>query len=134
MIQITGGPQASIIVSFENLEAFGQTFSIAPAEGQKLLSIMTDSNFETMTNPDIFCFGSGAFSSKQRRKLAHRKYYNQHYLDVDGPFARKCDYPFVAKYIVEAKQVIDDGNNILFGNKNHSLGSSELHKLKTEEY
>ena len=39
--QITGGPQASMM-TFENPEAFGQTVSIAPAEGQKPLSIMTD--------------------------------------------------------------------------------------------
>jgi hypothetical protein len=45
--QITGGPQASM-VSLENAEAFGQTVSIAPAEEQKSLSIMTDTNFEAM--------------------------------------------------------------------------------------
>ena len=26
-------------------------------------------------------------------------------------FAEDLDYPFVAQYIVEAKQVMDDGNN-----------------------
>lgn len=52
--QITGGPMASMM-SFENPEAFGQTVSIAPAEGQKPLSIMTDTNFEAMVNPDKFC-------------------------------------------------------------------------------
>ena len=45
--QITGGPQASMM-SLENPEAFGQIFSIAPAEGQKSLSIMTDSHFEAI--------------------------------------------------------------------------------------
>ena len=53
--QITGGPQASMM-SLENPEAFGQIFSIAPAEGQKPLSITTDKAFETMFNPDKFCF------------------------------------------------------------------------------
>ena len=43
--QITGGPQANMM-SLENPEAFGQTVSIAPAEGQKPLSIMTDREFE----------------------------------------------------------------------------------------
>ena len=32
-------------------------------------------------------------------------------LDVDGRFAKDLDYLFVAQYIVEAKQVLDDGNN-----------------------
>ena len=41
MLQITGGPQVSMM-SLENPETFGQIFSIAPAEGKKTLSIMTD--------------------------------------------------------------------------------------------
>ena len=40
------------MVSLENPEAFGQTISMAPAEGQKPLSIMTDAEFEGMVNPD----------------------------------------------------------------------------------
>ena len=38
------------------------------------------------------------------------KYFNQRLLDVDGKLARDLDYLFVAQYIVEAKQVMDDGN------------------------
>ena len=50
--QITGGPMASMM-SVENPDAFSQMVSIAPAEGQKPLSIMTDSNLKpwlTLTN------------------------------------------------------------------------------------
>ena len=108
--QITGGPMASMM-SLENPETFGQTVSIAPAERQKPLSIMTDTNFEAMVNPDKFCFGNGTFSTERPKKLTYRKYFNQHLLDVDGRFARDLDYLFVAQYIVEAKQVLDDGNN-----------------------
>ena len=36
------------------------------------------------------------------------KYFNQRLLDVDGRFARDLDYLFLAQYIVEAKQVMDD--------------------------
>ena len=38
-------------------------------------------------------------------------------LDVDGRFARDLDYLFVAQYIVEAKQVLDDGNNFAWRQK-----------------
>ena len=38
-------------------------------------------------------------------------------LDVDGRFARDLDYLFVAQYIVEAKQVMDDGNNFAWRRK-----------------
>ena len=38
-------------------------------------------------------------------------------MDVDGRFARDLDYLFVAQYIVEAKQVRDDGNNFAMRQK-----------------
>ena len=109
-IQITGGPTASMM-SLEHPEAI---ISVAPAEGQRPLFIMTDSNFEAMFNPDKFCFGSG---SERSRKLTYRKYFNQTLLDVDGRFACDLDYLFVAQYIVEAKQVLDDGNNYIWRQK-----------------
>ena len=112
-LQITGGPTASMM-SLEHPEAI---ISVAPAEGQRPLFIMTDPNFEAMFNPDKFCFGSGTFSSERPRKLTYRKYFNQRLLDVDGRFARDLDYLFVAQYIVEAKQVLDDGNNFIWRQK-----------------
>ena len=38
-------------------------------------------------------------------------------LDIDGRFARDLDYLFVAQYIVESKQVLDDGNNFVWRQK-----------------
>ena len=93
-IQITGGATASMM-SLEHPEAI---ISIAPAEGQKPLFIITDPNFKAMFNPDKFCFGSETFSSERRRKLTYRKYFNQRLLDVDGIFACDLDYLFVAQY------------------------------------
>ena len=112
-IQITGGPTASMM-SLEHPEAI---ISVASAEGQRPLFIMTDPNFEAMFNPDKFCFGSGTFSSERPRKLTYRKYFNQRLLDVDGRFACDLDYLFVAQYIVEAKQALDDGNNFVWRQK-----------------
>ena len=111
--QITSGPQASMM-TVENPES---TVSVAPAEGQKPLSIMTDSGFEAMFNPDKFCYGDGTFSSDRPRKLTYRKYFNQRLLDVDGRFARDLDYLFVAQYIVEANQVSGDANNFVWRQK-----------------
>ena len=112
-IQITGGPTASMM-SLEHPESI---ISVAPAEGQRPLFIMTDPNFEAMFNPDKFCLGTGTFSSERPRKLTYRKYFNQRLLDVDGRFAQDLDYLFVAQYIVEAKQVLDDGNNFVWRQK-----------------
>ena len=66
-IEITGGPTASMM-SLEHPEAI---ISVAPAEGQRLLSIMTDPNSEAMFNPDKFCFGNGTFSTNRPKELAN---------------------------------------------------------------
>ena len=115
-IQISGAPMASMMC-VENPESFREIICVAPAEGEKPLNIMTDSNFEAMSNPDKFPFGVGTYSSERPRKLTYRKYFNQRLLDVDGRFSRDLDYLFVAQYIVEAKQVSDDGNNFAWRQK-----------------
>ncbi len=56
--QITGGPTASMM-SLEDTEAFEEIVSLAPAEGQRPLSIMTDS----MCNPEKFPWGTECFNS-----------------------------------------------------------------------
>ena len=84
--QNTGDPQASMM-SLENPEVFCQTISIAPVEGQKSLSIMADTKFEAMVNPDKLCFGNRTFNTERPRKLTYRKYFNQRLLDVNGRFA-----------------------------------------------
>ncbi len=112
-LEITGGTHASIL-SLENPE---QIVSVAPAEGQKPLFIMSDPQFELMCNPDKFCFGTGGFSKQRPRKLTYRKYFNARLLDIDGRFSRDLDYLFVAQYIVECKQVLDDGNNFAWRQK-----------------
>ena len=114
--EITCCPQESML-SVENPESDAQTYSVAPAEGQKPISIMTDSSFEEMSNPDKFCFGTGGFHTERPRKITYRKYFNQRLLDVDGRFARDMDYLFVAQYIVESKQILDDGNNFIWRQK-----------------
>ena len=78
---------------------------------------MTDEHFEEMANPDKLCFGTGGSSTERPRKITYRKYFNQHLLDVDGRFARDMDYLFVAQYIVEAKQILDDRNNFIWRQK-----------------
>ena len=115
-IQISGAPQASMMC-VENPESFRHTMCVAPAEGERPLNIMTDLNFEAMSNPDKFPYGNGTFRSDRPRKLTYRKYFNQRLLDVDGRFATDLDYLFVAQYIVEAKQVRDDGNNFAMRQK-----------------
>ena len=77
---------------------------------------MTDSNFEAMSNPDKFPLAKGTFSSERTKKLTYRKYFNQRLLDFDADLLH-TDYLFVGQYIVEAKQVLDDGNNFVWRQK-----------------
>ena len=59
----------------ENPESFRDIICVAPAEGKTPLNIMTDANFEAMSNPDKFPYGVGTFSSDRPRKLTYRKYF-----------------------------------------------------------
>ena len=118
-LSITGGPQACSVLSVENPETDNHIYSIAPAEGEKPLSIMFDIDFEEMSNPDKFCVGTGGYFTKRPVHLTFRKYYNQRLLNVDGRFARDLDYLFVAQYVVECKQVFDSAFNYIWRQKPH---------------
>ena len=111
--QITGGPLETCM-SLENPEADHKMYSIAPAEGEKPMSFMNDKYFEALCNPCNFPYGNGTFSTERERKLTYRKYFNQRLLDVDGRFARDLDYLFVAQYIVESKQILDDCSHFIW--------------------
>ena len=111
--QITGGPLASIM----SIENPNEIVCVAPAEGQRPLSIMTDSIFETMSDPEKFPISDGCFAAERPRKLTYRKYFNQRFLDVDGRFAKDIDYLFVAQYIIEVKQIVDDANIFIWRQK-----------------
>ncbi len=73
---------------------------------------MTDKHFEIMCNPNKFLLVLVHLLEVETEK-SHRKYFNQRLLDIDGRFARDLDYLFVAQYIVEAKQILDDANNFI---------------------
>ena len=123
--QITGAPLESCM-SLENPESDSQIYSVAPAEGQKPIMFMTDEHFEAMCNPCNFPYGNGTFSTDRERKLTYRKYFNQRLLDVDGRFARDLDYLFVAQYIVEAKQILDDGSHFIWRRKPSKCNDAPL--------
>ena len=111
--QITGGPLETCM-SIENPEADHKMYSIAPTEYEKPMSFMNDKHFEALCNPSNFSYGNGTFSTERERKLTYRKYFNQRLLDVDGRFARDLDYLFVAQYIVESKQILDDCSHFIW--------------------
>ncbi len=80
---------------------------------------MSDTNFEAMSNPDKFPYGTGCFSAERPKKLTLQKYFNQRLLNVD------TDYLFTAQYIVEAKKIQGDCNHFIFRQKPDSLTASQ---------
>ena len=70
-IKITGGPQVCSVMSLDNPETTqeGQVYSVATAEGEHPIHIMTDSQFELMCNPEKFPFGTGGFNTTRFRKI-----------------------------------------------------------------
>ncbi len=44
------------MMSIENPEAFAEIVCLAPGENQKPLYIMSDTNFEAMSNPETSAF------------------------------------------------------------------------------
>ena len=56
--KITGSPLETCM-SLENPESDNKMYSIAPAEGEKPISFMTDKNFEALCNPCNFPYGTG---------------------------------------------------------------------------
>ena len=112
--QITGSLLETCL-SLENPESEGddEMYSIAPAEGEKPMSFMNDEHFEALCNPCNFPYCNGTYNTEREQKLTYRKYFNERLLDVDGRFAKDLDYLFVAQYIVESKQILDDCSHFI---------------------
>uniref|UniRef100_A0A1X7U5W2 Uncharacterized protein n=1 Tax=Amphimedon queenslandica TaxID=400682 RepID=A0A1X7U5W2_AMPQE len=85
--------------------------SIAPGEGQKPLSMMFDTDVKYLSYPDKLPFDKGGFNTERSTNITYRKYFNQHFLNVDGRFSQDLDYLSMAQYRVEAKRQLDDAHN-----------------------
>ena len=113
--KITGGSQISSTLTVDNPES--QMHSIAPAEGERPLSIVNDPTFELMCNPEKFPYGEGCFNTSRSKRLTQKKYFQQRILDVDGRFSSDLDYIFTAQYIVESKQIFADASHYVWRQK-----------------
>ena len=59
-----------------------------------------------------FCFGKGGFGKERQRVLIYRKYSNVDCFTSIEDLAETWTICFVAQYIVEFKEVVDDGKNL----------------------
>ena len=85
--------------------------SCAPGEKHKPIPLLSDKNFEQLSNPDKFCDGQNGLLSDREKPIHTRRYFNQRLLDVDGRFAKSTDYLLSAQYATESQQI--------HGNINH---------------
>ena len=115
--QITGGAAMASVLLPQDPEVEAQIYSVAPAEGQRPLDIMTDPFFEEMSNPTKFPYGIGGYNTERTHKIFLRKYYQQRLLDVDGRFSRDIEYILASQYIVENKQIKGAARNYIWRQK-----------------
>jgi hypothetical protein len=88
--------------------------SMAPAENEKPRPLLTDPDFEALSNPHFYPDGKNTLTESRPVKLHHRKYFNARILDCDGRFAKSPEYLFSAQYATESNQVNTDINNYIF--------------------
>ena len=80
----------------------GRIVAVAPGEGQKPISILTDQHFEEMCNRTKYPTGRFGLITERKTKLTTHKYFNQRLLDADEKFSRVIEYLLTAQYALEA--------------------------------
>ena len=104
-----------------------QIYQCAPGENNIPKYILLDNDFEVLAFPDLFPYGSGSYHSANRKvKLAIRKYFQQHLLNVDGRFAQIIEYLFCAKYIADIKQIESDATLAIWLSQGRTLGGQKI--------
>ena len=95
-----------------------EIFSIAPAEGNRPLSLFTDQNAEVLSFPTLFPKGQFGFNTNRHTKLHFRKYLNARLLNIDTRFANNIDYIFFMQFWAEKKQILDNVHVVLRKSQN----------------
>ena len=111
--KIRGLPYETSMVK-ENNELKNKLISVAPAESEKPQPLLSDPNFEELSNPDKYPDGKNTLTADRPIAIGARKYFNQRLLDVDGRFSKSIEYILSAQYAVESKQVQGDINHFVF--------------------
>ena len=80
---------STIPTQFEN-----ETMTIAPGEGKKPMSILTDKRCEELSHPWLFPTGKFGYRTEREISLTPNKYLNQRLLNYKQTFASDADYIF----------------------------------------
>uniref|UniRef100_A0A8C4ZZC5 ATP-dependent DNA helicase n=1 Tax=Gadus morhua TaxID=8049 RepID=A0A8C4ZZC5_GADMO len=85
---------------------FESVLSIAPAEGNSPVRLLTDKGNEAKCFPTLFPKGTGTFHDARPHRLTLSRYINTRILNADGRFSSNLDYIFYAQYLSEVNQVV----------------------------
>ncbi|XP_048834537.1 uncharacterized protein LOC125709770 [Brienomyrus brachyistius] len=87
---------------------FNGIMSMAPAEGNNPVRLLTDESNEAKCFPVLFPKGTGTFHERRKEKLTLCRYLNTRILNADGRFAKNLDYIFYGQYLSELQQVVSN--------------------------
>ncbi len=109
---------------------FDSVLSVAPAEGNSPVRLLTDVSNEAKCFPVLFPKETGTFHDTRQHKLTLSWYLNARILNADGRFGSNLDYIFYAQYLSEINQVVSNVSIALrkgyHGGENTQITSSML--------
>ncbi|CAF4116941.1 unnamed protein product [Rotaria magnacalcarata] len=110
---------------------------VAPAEKNKLSSLLTDKTVEALAFPHLFPDGKGSFDEERKIKIKWKEYCKTRLFSSDSRFAADSSYIFFLQYLGDLKQVYS-GINIAFRKKlpinaKHTLDDMQMKFLMNKD-
>ncbi|XP_072314552.1 uncharacterized protein [Eucyclogobius newberryi] len=106
---------------------FEGVLNLAPAEGNSPVSLLKDKENEAK------CFGRNTFHTPRKTRLTLCRYFVNRLMHVDGRFAEKFKFLFLALYMLEVEQVVSKVSIALrkghSGSGNAAAGEGTLQDL-----
>ncbi|CAF1562299.1 unnamed protein product, partial [Rotaria sordida] len=93
-----------------------EPYVVAPAEKNKLSSLLTDKTIEALAFPHLFPDGQGSYDEEREIDLKWKEYCKARLFSSDSRFAADSSYIFYLQYLGDLKQVYS-GINIAFRKK-----------------
>ncbi|XP_076872152.1 uncharacterized protein LOC143522233 [Brachyhypopomus gauderio] len=103
---------------------FDGIISVAPAEGNNPVRLLTDESNEAKCFPVLFPKGTGTFHDNRPERLTLSRYLNTRILNADGRFAKNLDYIFYGQYLSELNQVVSNVSIAL--RKGHCVHKTDI--------
>ena len=97
----TGQLLETVLISNDLYEADKTTFTLAPGQGKKTVSVLNDEYCEELGHPHLFPTGTFGYKVQRNVPLSPVKYFNQSLLNYTQKFASDSDYIFFAHSVMQ---------------------------------